>query len=276
MVLPNLANISCIPGLAKFDNGIDPNRRCLLVSVVEEAVPDFDGLARPRTDLEPDPEMSFAIHRSRFTTGDSKRAWFLAAAFLGSFVIPASANGQASTQRGATLGGLAGAVAGGLIGDNSGKAGAGAAIGGVIGAVTGGLLGNAKEKERAAYQRQQYYQQQQQAIQAQASVSVADVVSMSRSGLSDGVIINQIQQRGVTHKLQVPEIISLHQQGVREAVITSMQQASIGPRRVAHAPQTVAREHHVVPAPVIVEEHYIVPYYAPRRHYYGHGIHFGF
>ncbi len=174
-------------------------------------------------------------------------------------LIPVTARSQ-STQRGAALGGLAGAVTGGLIGNRNNNAGAGAAIGGVIGAVTGGVLGNANDKERAVYQQQLY---QQQAIQARASVSVADVVSMCRSGLSNGVIINQIQQRGVQNQLQVPDIIALHQQGVPENVITAMQQASVGP-------QGVIRERIVAPPPVIVEEHYVVPPYAPRYHYYRH------
>jgi outer membrane lipoprotein SlyB len=197
-------------------------------------------------------------------------------------MVPVTARAQANTQRGAVLGGLAGAVTGGLIGNNNGKAGAGAAIGGVVGAVTGGVLGNASDKERAAYQQQQYYQQQQQAIQAQASVSVADVVSMTRSGLSDSVIVNHIQQRGVQRQLQVPDIIALHQQGVRENVITSMQQAQVGPQRVARTP--IVREQ-IVGRPVIVEEHIVVPAYAPRHHFYHHrphrhhhhhGIHFRF
>jgi len=191
---------------------------------------------------------------------------------LSVLLLPSTASAQANTQRGATLGGLAGAVAGGLIGDNNGEAGAGAAIGGLIGAVTGGVLGNAADKEQAAYQQQQYYlQQQQQAAAIQTSVTVADVISMSRSGLSDSVIINQIQQRGVQQQLQVPDIISLHQQGVRESVITAMQQAPLGAARATRTPQVV-RERIVTPAPVVIEEHYLVPHYSPPRLHYRHGI----
>ena len=201
-----------------------------------------------------------------------------AVAFAALALVPGTAGAQANTQRGATLGGLAGAVAGGLIGDNNGEAGAGAAIGGVIGAVTGGLLGNASDKERVAYQQQQYYQQQQQVIQAQSSVTINEVVSMSRTGLSDSVIINHIQQRGVQRELQVPDIIALHQQGVRENVISAMQQAQVGAQRVARAP--VVLEQIVAPAPVIIQEHYVDPYYAPRHHYYhrrpAHHYHHGF
>ncbi|TWT52739.1 hypothetical protein Pla22_03650 [Rubripirellula amarantea] len=176
--------------------------------------------------------------------------------------------------RGATLGGLAGAVAGGLIGDNNGEAGAGAAIGGVIGAVTGGILGNAADKE-AAYnqQRQIYAQQQQQAVVAQSSVSLNDVVSMSRSGLSENVIINQIQSRGVIAEPQVSDIIAMHQQGVSERVISAMQTAAVGRTQVARASQYTPPQQIVIPAPVIVEERIVVPYYPPQRVYYHHHHH---
>jgi outer membrane lipoprotein SlyB len=189
---------------------------------------------------------------------------------------------QGDTQRGVAVGGITGAIAGGLIGDHNGEAGAGAAIGGLIGAVTGGMIGNASDKE-AEFQRQQAFaaQQQQQFAYQQSAVSVQDVVAMSRSGLSDLVIINQINQRGVQTRLQVPDIISLHQQGVREPVITAMQQAPTGPAQVVRSP-----EYHVVrPVPVVVEEHYVLPHYAPPRRYYyhrpayhhhHHSLHFGF
>lgn len=201
-------------------------------------------------------------------------------------LVPFAANAQVSQQRGATLGGLAGAVAGGLIGDKNGEAGAGAAIGGVVGAVTGGLLGNAADKEAALKQQQHFYhqqtQQQQQFAVTQSAVSIADVINMTRSGLSDSVIINQINQRGVQYTLQVPDIISLHQQGVREHVITAMQQAPTGVQRVARVPAPVTQRV-ITPAPVIVEEHYLIPHYAPPRypyrrpiHHHQHGFHIRF
>ncbi len=186
------------------------------------------------------------------------RKWRLAA-LLAATVVTSSASAQ-NTQRGAAVGGIVGAIAGGIIGDHNDKAGAGALIGGAVGAVAGGVIGNAKDKE-VQYQR---YQVQQQAVVTQRqAVSVTDVVQMSRSGLSDSLIINQINARGVTHRLEVPDIISLHQQGVSEVVISAMQQASVGPRATYVAP--------VQPAPVIVEERYrVVPtYVVPQPVYYG-------
>lgn len=52
-------------------------------------------------------------------------------------------------EKGSILGGLGGAVVGGLIGSKSGKAGQGALIGGLVGALGGGLIGNYMDKQAA-------------------------------------------------------------------------------------------------------------------------------
>ncbi len=182
---------------------------------------------------------------------------------------------QHQTQRGATLGGLAGAVAGGLIGDHNGEAGAGAAIGGALGAVTGGLLGNAADKDaelsrQRAYQKQVYRQQattQQHAVRTQGAVSIRDVISMSRSGLGDSVIINQIRTRGIDRTPQVSDIIAMHEQGVREGVIATMQEARVAGESSA-PPSYPAATAAAAPSPVIIHEREVVPYY-PLPRYYG-------
>ena len=196
----------------------------------------------------------------------------IAIAAAATTTMPSVASAQVGKQRGATLGGLAGAVAGGLIGDNNGEAGAGAAIGGIVGAIAGGVMGDAADKENAIRQQQYYYDQQRQIAQVQSSVTMNDVVTMSRSGLSDQLIINQVQQRGFAQELRVPDIIALHQQGVSEPVISMLQSAPSVPQTVAR-PVTVRQapivhEHIVAPAPVIVREHHVLPHYAPPRHYY--------
>ena len=53
-----------------------------------------------------------------------------------------------NTERGAVLGGLLGAGAGAIIGNQSGRPLEGAAIGGAIGAVGGAAIGNANDQER--------------------------------------------------------------------------------------------------------------------------------
>jgi hypothetical protein len=68
------------------------------------------------------------------------------------------ANAQESTRNGVVLGGVTGAVIGGVIGNNhKNQAAEGALIGGAVGAVAGGLLGNHRDQ---AIAQQRYYEQQ--------------------------------------------------------------------------------------------------------------------
>ena len=72
---------------------------------------------------------------------------------------------QSQTQNGATLGGVAGAVIGGIIGKQNDETPEGVLIGGAVGALTGGLIGRAQDNElqrQRAYQEQAYARQQQQ------------------------------------------------------------------------------------------------------------------
>lgn len=55
-----------------------------------------------------------------------------------------------SAKRGAVLGGIIGAGAGAIIGNQSDRPLEGAAIGGAVGAGAGGLLGGAKDDDRRA------------------------------------------------------------------------------------------------------------------------------
>lgn len=181
---------------------------------------------------------------------------------------------QNNTQRGATFGGITGAIAGAIIGENNNEAGAGAAIGGAIGAVAGGILGNANDKDAAMRQRY-YYQNQQQvaspvyaAPQPIGAVSYNDVIAMSRSGVGESVILNQIHTRGVQRQPVVSDIISLHQQGVSETVIAAMQQAPTGSQLATapiHTPRTTIVEHPVIVQPRI--QTYGLPVYTGHSHH---------
>jgi hypothetical protein len=182
---------------------------------------------------------------------------------------------------------VAGAVIGGIIGHQNDETPEGALIGGAVGAIAGGLLGKAQDNELAKqryYQQQAYYQQQQQVyVQQQAiansGVSMSDVISMSRSGVSETLIMSHLQTKGVQRRLEVSEIISLHQQGVSDNVISAMQQAPLATQLAAPVPQqqtvvvqqpsnVIVREQPVIyRSPVIVEEYYR-PY--PVYHHYHH------
>ena len=142
---------------------------------------------------------------------------------------------QTSSQRDTVLGGVAGAIIGGVVGHQNDETSEGVAIGGVAGAIAGHVLGTAKDRNA---QEQYYYQQQavqaahqrqhQQAIQLQKAVSVDDAIALSNSGVSPQLIINQINSNGVQQEIGVSEIIILHQNGVNELVINRMQQSAVG------------------------------------------------
>ncbi len=168
-------------------------------------------------------------------------------------VWSAQASAQSRTQDGATVGGVAGAVIGGIIGHQNDETPEGALIGGAVGAIAGGLIGNAQDHQLAREQRyRQHILQQRQIIQAQnqpvrRSASIADVIEMANSGISDSVIVNHLHANGIERKLEVHDIIRMHQLGVSETVIANMQRAPIGVP--AMQPTYIER-----PATVIIEE----------------------
>jgi uncharacterized protein YcfJ len=163
----------------------------------------------------------------------------------------------------AAVGGIAGAVIGGIIGHQNDETPEGALIGGAIGAITGSLIGKAKDEQ---IQRNRYYQHQAWRYQQQQlgrAVSIADVVSMSRSGLSDSVIINHIRTNGVVSHVDTHAIISMHNSGVRENVIAAMQQA---PPAGGSSAKTVVVHNAPAPRPVVVHrEYHVVPRYHPSH-----------
>jgi hypothetical protein len=160
---------------------------------------------------------------------------------------------------------VTGALAGAAIGDHNDETAAGALIGGAVGLITGATIGKSADQREA---RAQAYQQHR-LRQLSRAVSPVDVVTMSRNGLSDLVIINHIRENGVRQQLEVADVISLHQQGVSEAVITAMQQGRLASSAPARVP------HYAAPAPVVVEQHYVspAPYYWPPRVHYWHPPH---
>lgn len=182
-------------------------------------------------------------------------------AILISLAVAQTTMGQGYTQRGLVLGGLTGAGVGAAIGDNNDDAGAGALIGGAVGALAGSVLGNAKDQQ---YQYRAQMYQQQRAYQLSRAVSVADVVALTHNRLSEGVIINLIQNNGLQQPLQVSDIVYLSQQGVSENVIRVMQ--DMGSGRMAPTviydspPPVVVSRVHVVPAPP--------PVYVPSTGFY--------
>lgn len=186
--------------------------------------------------------------------------------------FPLAGFGQGNTQRGAVIGGLGGALAGAAIGRHNGDTTAGALIGGAAGLITGSVIGKAQDDAQA--RQQAYYQQQQAMYQQQLAsraVSTQDVVMMTQNGVDPQLIITQIQRNGITRRIEVSDVIALHQQGVSEPVINALQNAPLAAVGVA-AP--------VYPRPVVVREQYYVSpppvyYHAYPHHHHWHGYHGG-
>ena len=161
-----------------------------------------------------------------------------------------------AADRGTSFGAGAGALAGAAIGGAAGKNPlAGAAIGALTGAVVGNVAGNAidesEARNRAAIEAQLGRQ-----IQV-GSVTVPDVISMSRAGVQDELIVNHIRGNGVAGPITTQDLILLNQEHVSPVVVQAMQ---------APPPQPVQPVVVQQSAPVIVRQ--APPVYV-ERHYYG-------
>ena len=178
-----------------------------------------------------------------------------------------TAQAQSYRNQDAATGGIAGAILGGIIGHQNDETPEGALIGGAVGAIAGGILGNARDQEvqrHRAYQHQAWRYRQEQLGRA---VTIADVVHMSRSGVSEAVIMNQIQANGVASHIGTREIISMHDSGVNERVITAMQRGRSGGSLPATETVVVERPP-PAPRPVVVHrEIHVAP---PRPIYVPH------
>mgnify|MGYP005841714377 CR=1 FL=1 len=169
----------------------------------------------------------------------------LLAAWAAMGALSAGCRSPYYADRGAALGAVTGALTGAAIGEHSGEAGAGAAIGGAVGALTGAAIGDSIDRDIA--------RSTMAAENKRGAVTVADVIAMTQSGLSEEVIVAHIRANGVAQPPQVADLIQLRDAGVSDRVVQAMQQAT--PRAVQVAPS---------PAPVVVEEHhYFAPAYPP-------------
>ena len=128
---------------------------------------------------------------------------------------------QTNTGTGLLAGGALGALAGGAIGAATHHAGAGALIGAAAGATIGGVAG-------ASEDRHEYRQ----AVRADAQrhiIGLQEVVDLTKSGMSDQIIINQITTSGTIYHLTGTEIQWLHDNGVRDPIIETMQATATRP-----------------------------------------------
>lgn len=176
--------------------------------------------------------------------------------------------------QGALFGGLTGAGVGAVVGNAVGNPAAGALLGAGVGTVTGAAVGSSLDDIEARNRAQIAAQMGAQV--RPGVVSMADVINMSRAGVSEPLIVTHIQHNGMAAPVSASDLIVLKQQGVSDGVIQVMQ--AVPMQAMPMQPQPVA----MAPGPpVIVEEHYYGgpyygPYYGPRRYHGGPRTSFGF
>ncbi|HEY3763482.1 MAG TPA: YXWGXW repeat-containing protein [Verrucomicrobiae bacterium] len=129
-------------------------------------------------------------------------------------------NGEPNnTGSGALVGGGIGAASGAIIGGRN--AGAGALIGGAIGAIAGAIVGNQMDQQQAAELQAQapatYVR-----VQQGQPLATADVKALVKAGVSDDVVIAQIQNSHTVYHLSAADIIDLHSNGVDDKVVNYM------------------------------------------------------
>ncbi len=131
---------------------------------------------------------------------------------------------------GALIGGGVGALAGGIIGNQShGHAAGGAVIGGLVGAGAGALIGNEMDKSDQRERdrdRDRVYQTRTDTAPRIASESrpvlKEDVIVWTDKGMSDEVIIDRIQRNHARFYLTGADENQLRDAGVSEEVIRTM------------------------------------------------------
>lgn len=133
---------------------------------------------------------------------------------LASLLLLSACESNAGT--GALVGGALGVGAGALVGG-----GGGALIGGAAGAVGGAVIGAAMDDhDRKNLNRNSPNTLGK--IDRGEQLSVQDVKNMSKSGLNDEVIINQIKATNSVFNLTSNQIIDLKKSGVSQSVINYM------------------------------------------------------
>jgi len=127
-------------------------------------------------------------------------------------VVCGCATNKTRVGEGAGIGGTVGAIAGGIIGFQSGHPIQGAAIGGAIGAGAGALVGSQIKKPT-----------QDASSQAPAQLTMQQIVDLTKQGVSSDEIINKIKAANSKYSLTADDLGYLQKQGVSQRVIETMQ-----------------------------------------------------
>jgi len=161
------------------------------------------------------------------------------------------------SERGALFGGLAGAGTGAIIGNAVGATGPGAVIGAAVGGLSGTVVGQSLDDIEDKNQVELARLQAQIPQQVAGTVTIDDVVSMTKSGVAPDLIVNHVRNNGAAQVLTANDLITLQNSGVDTRVISALQtqpQARLGPSPGG---------------PAVIERHYYSePCWGPPYYYY--------
>ncbi len=172
---------------------------------------------------------------------------------VGTGLILTSIGCETVAQRGALGGAALGTAAGALVGSMNADAGKGALIGGALGTVAGALTGAAIDNaEQRATERAVAHQE------AANAMTVADVISMSQSGVSEQTIIASIRSSSSGFQLAAADVVHLHESGVSDKVIQAMMDkrpAVIRAGRPVYVREAPVYIYEPCPPPVVIGYH---------------------
>jgi len=141
-----------------------------------------------------------------------KRSSYLFVILAFVFVLTGCQTNKTRVAEGAGVGGVIGAVAGGILGYQSGHPLQGAAIGGAVGAGAGAVVGAQIKKPTQDNQ-----------TQASAQLTMQQVVDLTKQGVSSDEIISKIKAANSKYSLTADDVDYLKKQGVSQRVIETMQ-----------------------------------------------------
>ena len=154
---------------------------------------------------------------------------FLSCVLVVSYVVMAGASASVSyaqeskTGEGAVVGGLLGAVAGGVIGNQSHKTAQGALIGGAVGALGGAMVGS-QMKSQPASSPVPATAVAAPAVKPAARVTMKQIIYWTEQGIPADEIIARIDKSATPFELTEDDVAYLHKKGVSQRVIEAMQE----------------------------------------------------
>ncbi len=150
-----------------------------------------------------------------------KKQGYLLIAVIYVLALSGCAENQTKVAEGAGIGGILGAVVGGVVGhqQKGDHALGGALIGGALGAAAGGIAGSQIENKNA--------KPRQVPVASQAApisqITMQQIVDWTRQGMSGDEIISRIRTTNSSYALTADDISYLRREGVSQRVVETMQ-----------------------------------------------------